>query len=338
MSTEPQTISYRKVPTSILDCIGNTPMIEVNIEHDNETWHFYAKLEFMNPTGSIKDRIAKYIIEQAEKRGELKPDSIVMEATSGNTGISFAMVCAVKGYKCIIVMPENVSIERQRIISMFSAEICLSPMEEFYEGAMKRTRKMALNDFKIFLPRQFENPDDIECHYKTTGKEILEQFDQKHIDAFIAGVGTGATLMGVIKRIKETNPQCKAIAVEPKESAVLNGCKKPAPHEIPGIGAGFIPVLVDTTQIDWCEPISSNDAVLITRKISSKFGMMVGVSSGANVLATINVLKKIGKDKTVVTVLPDRSERYFSTNLYQGKKDEVIRICGQGCENPFCSD
>jgi cysteine synthase A len=327
-----------KTITSILDWIGNTPLIEMNFEHDNETWQFYAKLEFRNPTGSIKDRIAKYIIDQAEKRGELKPDSIVVEATSGNTGISFAMVCAVKGYKCIIVMPENTSIERQKFISMFSAEICLSPMEEFYEGAMKRTRDMALNDSKIFLPRQFENPDDIECHYQTTGKEIIEQIHQKQIDAFVAGVGTGATLMGVIKRIKETNPQCKAIAVEPKESAVLSGCKKPASHQIPGIGPGFIPVLVDTTQIDWCEPIASNDAVLITREISRKFGMMVGVSSGANVLATINVLKKIGKDKTVVTVLPDCSDRYVSTDLYQGKRDEIIRICGRGCENPFCQE
>jgi cysteine synthase A len=331
-------LGNEKITNSILNSIGNTPLLEMNLEHENEKYHFFAKLEFMNPAGSIKDRIAKYVIEHAEQRKELKPDSIVVEATSGNTGISFAMVCAVKNYKCIIVMPENMSIERQKIISMFGAEVCLSPMSEFYEGAMSRTRKMASNNPKIFLPRQFENPDDITCHYQTTGKEILAQMNGKKIDAFVAGVGTGATLMGVIKRIKETFPQCKSIAVEPKESAVLNGCRKTAPHEISGIGAGFIPKLIDVKQIDWCEPISSNDAVLITREISSKFGMMVGVSSGANVLAVINVLKKIGKDKTVVTVLPDRSERYFSTNLYQGKKDEVVRICGHGCENPFCHD
>ncbi len=330
--------SLSKPTNSILDSIGNTPLIEMNLKHENENWHFYAKLEFMNPTGSIKDRIAKYVIEHAEKRSELKPDSIVVEATSGNTGISFAMVCAVKKYKCIIVMPENMSVERQKIISMFGAEICLSPMQEFYEGAMKRTRQMALNNSKIFLPRQFENPDDITCHYQTTGKEILQQMIGKQIDAFVAGVGTGATLMGVGQRLKENNLKCKAIAVEPKESAVLNGCKKTEPHQIPGIGAGFIPKLIDVKQIDWCESIASIDAITMTRDISQKNGMMIGVSSGANVLAVINVLKKIGKDKTVITILPDRSERYFSTNLYQGKKDEVIRICGQGCENPFCSD
>lgn len=330
--------SSSKLTTSILDAVGNTPLIEMNLRHENETWHFYAKLEFMNPTGSVKDRIAKYIIEQAEKRGELKPDSIVVEATSGNTGISFAMVCAVKGYKCIIVMPENMSVERQKIISMFGAEICLSPMQEFYEGAMSRTQKMALNNSKVFLPRQFENPDDITCHYQTTGKEILEQMTGKQIDAFVAGVGTGATLMGVGQRLKENNPKCKAIAVEPKESSVLNGCKKTEPHQIPGIGAGFIPKLIDVKQIDWCEPIPSIDAIKIARFLCFKYGMMVGVSTGANVLATINTLKKIGKDKIVVTVLPDRSERYFSTDLYQGKKDKVIRICGQGCENPFCQD
>ncbi|MEO0083727.1 MAG: cysteine synthase A [candidate division WOR-3 bacterium] len=322
--------------TSVLDLIGNTPLLELNINYENEDWHFFAKAEFTNPSGSIKDRIAKYVIELAEKRGELSKDSIVVEATSGNTGISFAMVCAFKGYRCIIVMPENMSIERQKIISMFGAELCLSPMAEFYQGAVKRTKQIAMNNPNVFLPRQFENPDDVGCHYQTTGVEILAQMDRQKIDAFVAGVGTGATLMGVMKRIKENFPDCLSIAVEPKESAVLNGCKHHQPHQITGIGPGFIPKLVDINKIDWCESIASDDAITMTHYLWHKYGMMVGVSSGANILATINVLKKIGKEKTVVTVLPDRAERYFSTNLYQMGENNLIRNCNQNCENRFC--
>lgn len=321
---------------SILDSIGNTPMIEINIEHENETWHFFAKLEFMNPTGSVKDRIAKYIVEQAEKRGELKPDSIIVEATSGNTGIGLSMVCAVKGYKLIIVMPEHMSMERRKIMSNLGAEICLTPVEESFAGSRARTKKIGSRESRVFLPRQFENPDNTECHYQTTGKEIIEQIGGKRIDAFIAGIGTGGTLMGVGKRLRETNPDCKLIAVEPEEAAMLMGCTNPGVHQIAGIGDGFIPELMDVKQMSWPDAIPSEDALAMARQITRKHGMMVGVSSGANVLSTIKVLKKIGKDKTVVTVLPDRSERYFSTPLYENKKGEVIRCCRTGCENPFC--
>ncbi|MEO0072852.1 MAG: cysteine synthase family protein [candidate division WOR-3 bacterium] len=322
--------------SSILDAIGQTPLLEVNFTHENETWRFYAKLEFLNPSGSIKDRVAKYVIELNERNRTLKPDSIIVEATSGNTGISFAMVSAVKGYRCIIVMPENVSLERQRIITMLGAEVCLTPAEEFYLGAMKKTKQMAQNNPRIFLPRQFENYDDVLCHYYTTAEEILNQSRGLRIDAFVAGIGTGATLMGVSKRLKEVNPDCKAVAVEPKEAALLNGCKQPLPHEIAGIGSGFIPPIVDPNQIDWCEAIASEDAIMVTRKISAQLGVMVGISTGANILGTINVLKKIGQDKNVITVFPDRSDRYFSTNLYLKKPDAVIRRCRAGCENPFC--
>ncbi len=321
---------------SILDTIGNTPLMEFNFKYDNENWHFLAKLEFLNPSGSIKDRIAKYVIELAEKKNEISSDSIVVEATSGNTGISFAMVCAVKGYRCIIVMPENVSIERQKIITMLGSEICLSPAEEFYAGAVQRTKNMALKNPKVFLPSQFENFDDIDCHYHTTALEIINALPQHHIDAFVAGIGTGATLMGVGKKLKEFYPDCKIIAVEPKEAAVLYGCPEIKKHDIPGIGAGFIPKLVDPKQIDWCELIASQDALAITRVVSSKLGIMIGVSSGANILGVINVLKKIGKDKNVVTVLPDRSERYFSTHLYTDYNNYIIRNCRNHCEDPFC--
>jgi len=311
-------------------------MIEMNVEYENETWHFYAKLEFMNPTGSVKDRIAKYIVEQAEQRGELKPDSIIVEATSGNTGIGLSMVSAVKGYKLIIVMPEHMSLERRKIMSNLGAEICLTPVEESFAGSRARTKKIASRDSRVFLPRQFENPDNTECHYQTTGQEIIKQMGDKKIDAFVAGIGTGGTLMGVGKRLREINPDCKLIAVEPEEAAMLMGCQNPQVHQIAGIGDGFIPELMDVKQMSWPDAIKSEDALTMARDITGKHGMMVGVSSGANVLSTIKVLKKIGKDKTVVTVLPDRSERYFSTPLYESKKGEVIRCCRTGCENPFC--
>lgn len=321
---------------SILDSIGNTPMIELDLEHENETWHFFAKLEFMNPTGSVKDRIAKYIVEKAEKRGELKLDSIIVEATSGNTGIGLSMVAAVKGYRLIIVMPEHMSLERRKIMSNLGAEICLTPVEESFAGSRARTEKIASRDLRVFLPRQFQNPDNSECHYQTTGKEIIEQIGGRKIDGFVAGIGTGGTLMGVGKRLREANPDCKLIAVEPEEAAMLMGCTNPGVHQIAGIGDGFIPELMDVKQMSWPDAIRSEDALAMARYITQKHGMMVGVSSGANVLSTIKVLKKIGKDKTVVTVLPDRSERYFSTPLYESKKGEVIRCCRTGCENPFC--
>jgi len=322
--------------TSVLDFIGNTPMMKMNIEYENRAYQFYAKLEFMNPTGSVKDRIAKYIIEQAMKKGELKPDSIIVEATSGNTGIGLAMVTSVKGYKLIIVMPEHMSIERRKIMMNLGAEICLTPVEEGFAGSREKVRKMAARNSKVYLPRQFENPDNIECHYQTTGKEILYQIGKKKIDAFVAGVGTGGTLMGVGKRLREVNTLCKLIAVEPDESAVISRRDSFAPHKIAGIGDGFIPELLDVKQLDWTEVIKSDDAVNMAKVLCRKYGMMVGVSSGANVLATINVLEKIDKEKTVVTVLPDRSERYFSTDLYECEKTAIVRQCTKGCENPFC--
>jgi cysteine synthase len=324
------------ITTSVLDSIGNTPLSEMKVDYENDTWFFFAKLEFMNPTGSVKDRIAKYIVEQAEQRGELKPDSIIVEATSGNTGIGLSMIAAVKGYKLIIVMPEHMSLERRKIMSNLGAEICLTPTAESFAGARTRTEKMASRDPRVFLPRQFQNPDNTKCHYHTTGKEILEQINGRKIDAFVAGVGTGGTLMGVGKRLREANPDCKLIAVEPDEAAILSGCKNLEVHQIAGIGDGFVPELLDLKQIDWPDAIRSEDAIAMARQITRKQGMMVGVSSGANVLSTIKVLKKIGKDKTVVTVLPDRSERYFSTPLYEGKREEIIRCCRTGCENPFC--
>jgi cysteine synthase len=324
------------MPRSILDFVGDTPMMKLSAEHEGGTWHFFAKLEFMNPTGSVKDRIARYIIERAEERGELRPGSVVVEATSGNTGIGLAMVCAVKGYKLIIVMPEHMSLERRKIMTSMGAELCLTPTAESFAGARARAEAMAAKDPNVFLPRQFQNDDNIACHYNTTGLEILRQLAGIRIDGFVAGIGTGGTLMGVGKRLREINPRVKLVAVEPTEAAILSGGCDMAAHQIAGIGDGFIPEIVDVRMLDWTEAVSGSSAVTMAQAVSRKYGLMVGVSAGANVLASIAVLRKLGPNSNVVTVLPDRSERYFSTDLYATKREEIVRTCRKNCENAFC--
>jgi len=324
------------VAGTILDFVGNTPVMQLEVEHAGETWEFVAKLEFMNPTGSVKDRIAKYIIERAEQRGELGPGSVVVEATSGNTGIGLAMVCAVKGYKLVIVMPEHMSLERRKIMANLGAELCLTPTGESFAGARVRAEKMAEHDSRVFLPRQFQNPDNIECHYRTTAVELLRQLAGIRIDAFVAGIGTGGTLMGVGRRLREVYPECRLVAVEPAEAAILTGGREMCAHPIAGIGDGFVPEIVDLELIDWTEAVPGAAAVEMARQIGRRYGLMVGVSSGANVLAAVSVLKRVGRDRNVVTVLPDRSERYFSTDLYAEKKSEIVRTCRKSCENQFC--
>jgi cysteine synthase A len=333
----PQADQGCRVSASILDFIGNTPLMELDVEHEGRSWRLYAKLEFMNPTGSVKDRIARYIVERAEERGELKPGSVVVEATSGNTGIGLSMVCAVKGYRLVIAMPEHMSLERRKIMTGLGAEICLTPTAESFAGSRARAEAMAARDPNVFLPRQFQNEDNVACHYNTTGVEILRQLAGKRIDAFVAGVGTGGTLMGAGRRLREVNPELKLVAVEPAEATALTGGTTMEVHQIAGIGDGFIPEIVDVGLIDWTELPRSADAVLMARKIARAYGIMVGVSSGANVLAAIGVQKRIGADKTVVTVLPDRSERYFSTELYTDLPAGTVRNCRTDCEDPFCA-
>jgi cysteine synthase A len=324
------------ISRSILDFIGNTPMMELSVEHEGRSWRFFAKLEFMNPTGSVKDRISRYIVERAEERGELKPGSVIVEATSGNTGIGLAMVCAVKGYKLVIVMPEHMSAERRKIMTGLGAELCLTPSADSFAGARARAESLAAHDPNVFLPRQFQNEDNTACHYNTTALEILRQLAGVRIDGFVAGIGTGGTLMGVGRRLREINPQVRLVAVEPTEAAILSGGHDMAAHQIAGIGDGFIPEIVDVSLLDWTEAVPGANAVTMAQAISRKYGLMVGVSSGANVLASIAVLKKLGPTANVVTVLPDRSERYFSTDLYAGKRQEIVRTCRKNCENAFC--
>lgn len=311
--------------TSIISQIGNTPLLRLEQEYNGENYTIYAKLEFLNPSGSVKDRIAIYIIEKAEERGILKKNSIIVEATSGNTGISLAMVAAAKGYKMLAVMPEHMSKERVRIIKSLGAEIILTPQKIGFPGAIAKTEEMAKKDNRIFLSRQFSNPDNVEAHKLTTGKEILEQMKGKKIDAFVGGIGTGGTLMGVREALKEVYPNVKIIAVEPAESPVLVG-GKPGSHKIQGIGDDFIPEIVKLDKIDEIVHIHSNDAIKMAKELCQKKGLMVGISSGANMLASLRIAEKIGRpacqsavgrDKNIVTVLPDRCERYFSTDLYK---------------------
>lgn len=321
-----------KYYSSILSAIGNTPLLKLDIEMEGLIYQIYAKAEFMNPSGSVKDRIAKFMIERAEAKGLIGPGTTIVEATSGNTGISLSMVAAVKGYKMVVIMPEHMSRERIKIMEHLGAGVCLTPKEDGFEGAIVKTHLMAERDSSVFLPKQFENEDNTLAHYMATGAEIVEQIDGE-IDAFVDGVGTGGTLMGVGKLLRETYGDVKIVAVEPAEAAILSGEKDFCDHKIAGIGDGFIPALLKTDLVDDVVAIRSDDAIEMAKLLSSRFGLMVGISSGANILASMRILDKYGFDKTVVTLLPDRAERYFSTELYlhQGMEG-LIRQCSKDCE------
>jgi len=298
---------------NILDTIGNTPLIRLSLAN-REDAVLLAKLEFLNP-GSIKDRMADYMVKMAEKRGVLNPGSTVIEATSGNTGIAFAMIAAIKGYKMIAVMPEDMSKEREQIIKAFGARVILTPAKKGPKGAIQKRNELAKQIPNSWVPDQFGNDDNIIAHQKTTGREIIEQTNGK-IDVFVAGVGTGGTLMGVAKALKKFNPKTKIVAVEPAESAVLSG-GKPGKHGIQGIGEGFIPSLVDLKMIDEVITVETEEARQMSRRLAREEGMLVGISSGANVMAALKVAKKLGKGNVVVTVLPDRGERYLSLGLFE---------------------
>ncbi len=320
---------------SVLDCVGKTPMLDIELKLHGQSYRMNAKAEFMNPSGSVKDRIAKYIVEEAERKGLLKPGHTIVEATSGNTGIALSMTAAAKGYKMIVVMPEHMTGERIKIMTGLGADLCLTPKNEGFEGAVERADKIAASGDRYFLANQFRNPDNVLAHYHTTGKEILQQIDRR-IDAFVAGVGTGGTLMGVGRALRERNSQLHLVAVEPGGGPLsfLDG-KNIGDHKIAGIGDGFIPEIVDMKQISQVVAIRSDDAVEMARRMSCERGLMVGVSSGANILASIQVLDKIGLDKRVVTLLPDRTERYFSTDLYSPGERFTVRQCSKHCECPF---
>jgi len=299
---------------NVLDLVGNTPVVEL-AKINNAKSSILAKMEALNPSGSIKDVMALYMIDIAEKNGLLKPGSQIIEATSGNTGISFAMIAPLKGCKFVAVMPEHMSKERRQMMQAFGAEIVLTPEKEGFTGALEKLEQLAKENQDAWLPRQFDNPDNIAAHREITGKRILEEIGDKKTDVFVAGVGTGGTLMGVAEALRKVYPEVRIVAVEPAESAVMSGGKSGS-HIIQGIGPGFIPSLMNMDLVDEVIRVKSSDASDMTRRLIREEGLMVGISSGANVFAALEVAQKLGKGKTIVTILPDRGERYLSMNLF----------------------
>jgi cysteine synthase A len=290
---------------NILDLIGNTPLLQLKGER------IYAKAEFLNPGGSIKDRVALAMLEAAQRDGKLKPDSIIVEPTSGNTGIGLALVGRLMGYCVRIVMPEGMSEERKKLIKALGAELILIPDEEGLAGAVLRVEKMADEDKRVYVPQQFENPANPQVHYEQTARELWHQMSGD-VDCFVAGVGSGGTLQGVGKFLKEHKKNVKIIAVEPENRSALLG-HEPGLHQIQGIGDGFIPDVLDVSLVDDVVEVSDDNAIQTTRQLGTDFGLLVGISSGANVWAARKLANSIAGN--IATVLPDRAERYFSTAL-----------------------
>ena len=300
---------------NLLDLIGNTPIVKINDIFDTDSHaDVYLKLENFNPSGSVKDRAALGIIEKAEKEGKLKPGSTIIEPTSGNMGISLAFIGSLKGYKTIIVMPDTMSIERRNILKALNAELILTDGARGMKGAIEKAESLASKNKNYFMPEQFSNPANVEAHYETTGEEILR--DLPDVDVFIAGVGSGGTLSGVGRRLKEHSLDIQVVAVEPLTSAVISG-EKPGKHQIQGLGAGFIPDTLDMKVIDRIIPVSDNKAFEFVKLIARKCGLFLGVSTGANVAAAYEIAKNMEKGKKVLTIASDTGEKYLSLNIYK---------------------
>src|SRR5213592_1315144 len=299
--------------SAVLGLIGNTPVVSLYFEPERAT--VCAKCEFLNPSGSIKDRFAAAVITDAERRGLLRPDSIILECTSGNTGIALSMIGAARGYRVTILMSEEASQERRRLIRQFGAELILFKSGGRYQTGINLSREMAARDDRYFLPRQFENPLNAEDHEHSTGQEILRQVPGP-IDAVVAGYGTGGTLAGVGRAIKQRYPKAKIFAMEPAEAALLCG-EMPCCHKIEGVADGFIPELLRSAPIDGEVKVTSAEAIAMARRLSCQFGLLVGTSSGANVTAALRIAQERGPAGKIVTLLCDRAERYFSTTLFE---------------------
>ncbi|EGQ3293606.1 cysteine synthase A [Staphylococcus pseudintermedius] len=304
----------RKPVDNITDIIGQTPVVKLRHQAGEDAADIYVKLEYQNPGGSVKDRIALAMIEQAEKEGKIKPGDTIVEPTSGNTGIGLAFVCAAKGYKAVFTMPETMSMERRNLLKAYGAELVLTPGAEAMKGAIKKAKELK-ETHGYFEPQQFENPANPKVHELTTGPELVEQFEGRTIDAFLAGVGTGGTLSGAGKVLKEKYPDIQIVAIEPEDSPVLSG-GEPGPHKLQGLGAGFIPGTLNTQIYDEIIKVGNEVAMETSRRVAKEEGILGGISSGAAIYAAIQKAKELGKGKTVVTVLPSNGERYLSTPLY----------------------
>ena len=301
--------------TNVSHLIGRTPL--VRLARFAPALHLFAKVEFFNPGGSVKDRICLSMIEAAERAGKLAPGGTLVEPTSGNTGIGLAMLCAVRGYKLILVMPESMSMERASLLSTYGAQLVLTPAWEGMRGAIKEAQAILARNPDYFMLNQFENPANPEAHRQTTGPEIVAAMAAvgREVDAFVVGVGTGGTLTGVGEVLKARFPNTRIIAVEPAASAVLSG-GEPGPHKIQGMGAGFIPAILNRALIDRVITVTDDDAYQTAKRLARQEGLLVGISSGCNAFAALQVARELGADKTVITILPDTGERYISIEKY----------------------
>ncbi len=309
-----------KIANSVTDLIGNTPLVRINRLAKGCHGQVLAKLEFQNPGASVKDRIGLSMIEAAEKAGHIKPDTIILEPTSGNTGIGLAMVCAAKGYKCTLVMPDTMSKERRMVLRGYGAELVLTPGAERIPGAIKKAEEMAAADKRYFIPQQFENAANPEAHRKTTAEEIWNDTDGK-ADVLVSGIGTGGTITGIGEVIKARKPSFQCIAVEPDASPVLSGGQA-GPHPIQGIGAGFVPEILNVKIYDEVVRVKNDDAMNTARRMAKEEGLLVGISSGAAMWAALEVAKReSSKGKLIVVIIPSFGERYLSTPLFAGLAD-----------------
>lgn len=307
-----------KIAKKLTDLIGDTPLLELGTYRDenNLEANLIAKVEYFNPLGSVKDRVANAMIETAIKEGKINKDTVIIEPTSGNTGIGLAFVTATKGLHLILTMPETMSIERRRIVAALGAEVVLTPGAEGMKGAIAKAEALKEEYGNAFIPQQFENEANPKIHFETTGPEIWRDTDGK-VDIFVAGVGTGGTVTGIGKYIKSQNPNAKIVAVEPATSAVLSG-KKPGPHKIQGIGAGFVPKVLDLDIVDEIIPVENDDAFNASRAVAKAEGLLVGISAGASIYAATELAKKPeNKGKNIVILLPDTGEIYLSTTLFE---------------------